>query len=144
MSYILLERKENRDYALKYLFEEVINIEDNDFVERYDANLFIENDLFGLLKNYFEGSPYKVLDYYFEGKIKPWHLKQGPKNYFKSKENRINAVKWLIEEELKWSEEDVIKGWCNELLLSMELIGLLSTQVEIVIIIFWMSLSWYL
>ena len=110
------KEKENRDYALKYLFEEVINIEDDDFVERYDANLFIENDLFGLLKNYFDGSPYKVLDYYFEGKIKPWHLKQGPKNYFKSKENRINAVKWLIEEELKWSEEDVIKGWCNELL----------------------------
>ena len=98
------------------MFEEVINIEDDDFVERYDVNLFIENDLFGLLKNYFDGSPYKVLDYYFEGKIKPWHLKQGPKNYFKSKENRINAVKWLIEEELKWSEEDVIKGWCNELL----------------------------
>ena len=58
-------------------------------------NLFIENDLFGLLKNYFDGSPYKVLDYYFEGKIKPWHLKQGPKNYFKSKENRINCADLL-------------------------------------------------
>ena len=42
--YIIGKKKENRDYALKYLFEEVINIKDDDFVERYDANLFIEND----------------------------------------------------------------------------------------------------
>ena len=40
-------------------------------IDKYnEANLFIENDLFGLLKNYFDGSPYKVLDYYFKGKIK--------------------------------------------------------------------------
>ncbi len=91
------KEKENRDYALKYLFEEIINIEDDDFCDKYDANLFINNDLFGLLKNYFDGSPYKVVEYYFEGKIKPWHLKQGPKNFYKSKENRVSAVKWLIE-----------------------------------------------
>ncbi|MBE5821197.1 MAG: DUF4046 domain-containing protein [Clostridiales bacterium] len=54
------------------------------------------------------GGLYNYVNYVYPGKYKPWEL-----NISKITDDiAMQAVKWLIEEELKWSKEEVCKNIC--------------------------------
>ena len=59
---------------------------------------FVEHGLCGLLTGFYNASPYLALKEAGYA-IKPWQMKNGvPRNYWKdSVENRIKAIKWLID-----------------------------------------------
>ncbi|MDO8339527.1 MAG: hypothetical protein Q7T16_02620 [Candidatus Burarchaeum sp.] len=63
-----------------------------------EFNDFHFNYLSGLISNYYNGSVYAaVSDAFPELNILPWELMQTPRGFYESKENRIAAVKWLVE-----------------------------------------------
>jgi len=59
---------------------------------------FYENRLVGLLNHYYNSSPYKaVKEVFHELNIKPWEITRTLRGFFDKKENRVVAVKWLVE-----------------------------------------------
>ena len=49
----------------------------------------------------FNGDLYTALNSVYPNRFKPWQFKQVPKGYWKSEDNCIKAIKWLVEEKLK-------------------------------------------
>ena len=63
---------------------------------------FHSNRLTGLLNKYYSGSPYAaVSEAYPELGIKQWEMAVKPQGFYKSKENCVNATRWLVEERLQ-------------------------------------------
>ena len=54
----------------------------------------------------FNGSPYFAIENAYPGKFKPWEVARVPKKIW-NMETAREATIWLIEEKLKWSDEDV-------------------------------------
>jgi hypothetical protein len=97
---------ENPIKAVKWLIEEKLQWSDEDIKQQLSGKTFIDNGLHGLLHNAFNNSPFKALDSTYPGRFKEWELSRVPKNYW-TKENAIKAIKWLIEEKLKWPDEEI-------------------------------------
>lgn len=93
------ESKENVDLALDWLFNERLKWSDDEIKEKFNTDIIMDNNLFGLLKIHFKGSPYELLNYYYPNKFNAWELKQTPKRYWSEKENRKKAIYWLIDKE---------------------------------------------
>ncbi len=59
---------------------------------------FEKNRLWGLICHHYGNSPYEAVnEAYPELNIKPWEMIQTPRGFYEKKENRIAAVKWLVE-----------------------------------------------
>ncbi|MCK4319658.1 hypothetical protein KAW38_03750 [Candidatus Micrarchaeota archaeon] len=83
-------KRKNRIKAIKWLIEK-LNKNPRD-ITRDD---FRDNRLRGLLTHY-NNSPYLAIKESYQ-KIKEWEMKTTPRSFFDKKENRVKAVKWLIE-----------------------------------------------
>lgn len=103
-------KKENRVYAIRDLIENVLKFDEEQVKKYLNQELFVKNNLNGLIMNYYNGSPFKALDEAYPNTYLPWELSCTPSNYWNSKENRIKATKWLFEIRLKWSVEDIKKN----------------------------------
>ncbi|MCK4319657.1 hypothetical protein KAW38_03745 [Candidatus Micrarchaeota archaeon] len=85
------DKKENRVKAIKWLIEK-LNKDPRDVT----WNDFRDNRLGGLLVGHYKSSPYLAIrDAY--PKIKEWEMISTPRSFFDKKENRIKAIKWMIE-----------------------------------------------
>ena len=104
VGYWTIER--NRRMALTWLFQVQLQWNDEDIKQKTKKKIFSENKLLGLLKTQFQSSPYKAIEFYTNGRIKPWEMRITPMSYFDSEENQIHAIKWLFEEKLQWNEND--------------------------------------
>jgi len=84
--------KENRIAAVKWLVEKLKKDPRDLTVEDFN-----KNRLRGVLP-YYGNSPYAAVnEAYPELNIKPWEMIQTPRGFYEKKENRIAAVKWLVE-----------------------------------------------
>ncbi len=92
--------------ATMWLIEEKLKWSDEDVRRNLSKNTFKENSLRGMLDVLFNGSPYLAIDNAYPGKFKPWELPSVPKKFW-NLETAKEATIWLIEEKLKWSDEDV-------------------------------------
>ena len=92
--------------ATIWLIEEKLKWSDEDVRRNLSQNTFKENSLRGMLDVLFNGSPYLAIDNAYPGKFKPWELPSVPKKFW-NLETAKEATIWLIEEKLKWSDEDV-------------------------------------
>ena len=92
--------------ATIWLIEEKLRWSDEDVRRNLSQNTFKENSLRGMLDVLFNGSPYLAIDNAYPGKFKPWELSSVPKKFW-NLETAKEATIWLIEEKLKWSDEDV-------------------------------------
>ena len=59
----------------------------------------------------FNDSPFQALNAVYPNQFKEWELKFVP-NKFWNKDTGIRATKWLIEEKLKWNEDDIKEKIC--------------------------------
>jgi hypothetical protein len=58
---------------------------------------FISNRVYGAMKQHGD-SPYSAISEAFpELEINPWEMLQTPHGFYKKKENRVAAVRWLVE-----------------------------------------------
>ena len=92
--------------ATIWLIEEKLKWSDDDIKEKLSANIFEKNSLGGMLVILFNDNPYFAIENAYPGKFKPWELSGTPK-YFWNLKTAIDATRWLIEEKLKWSDDDI-------------------------------------
>ena len=90
----------------KFLIEEKLKLTDEELKEQLSVNLFKDNKLFGMLECCFNYSPYQVINTTYPNKFKEWEFKNVP-NSFWNKERGIKVTKWLIEEKLKLTDEQL-------------------------------------
>ena len=111
--------------ATIWLIEEKLKWNDDDIKEKLSANTFIKNSLTGMLNVLFNGSAYLAINNAYPGKFKPWELPSVPKKNWNVKTAR-EATIWLIEEKLKWSDEDVRRNLSKNTFKENSLRGMLD------------------
>jgi hypothetical protein len=99
--------RENLIKALKWMFEEKLKWSSADIKKNYSHRTFIENGLECLINNeYLQRSTFRAIESVYPGRFKEWELKKVPRNFWTEK-TAIEAVKWLIEKKLRWTDENI-------------------------------------
>jgi hypothetical protein len=96
------ESKENRVAAVRWLVDK-LGRDPRDII----GEDFLSNRLRGLLP-FYNDSPYAALNeagYDFQ----PWEMLKTPRSFYESKENRMAAIRWLVDK-LKKEPRDITKG----------------------------------
>ncbi len=85
--------------AIRHLLEKVLpKLDPKDLT----VKIIQENGLSRPLQKFFGGRSYRAVTAAFpEIQIKPWEMKSTAKNFFKSKQNRVEAIKWLADVKLE-------------------------------------------
>ena len=117
--------KETAAKATRWLIEEKLKWTDEDIKNNLSCKTFHENGLFGMLVVVFNYIPYEVIENCYPGRLKPWEFKSVPNGYW-NKETAAKATRWLIEEKLKWNDEDIIKKLSRDVFYENGLIGMLN------------------
>ena len=110
----------------KWLIEEKLKLTDEEIKEQLSVNLFRDNSLCGMLRSCFDDSPYKVINSTYPNKFKEWEFKSVPMNFW-IKEKGIEATKWLIEEKLKLTDEEIKEQLSTNLFKDNRLDSMLDT-----------------
>lgn len=116
--------QEKREEALRWLFEQKLNWDIEDIKEKLTQKTFKENGFMGCFKFYNE-SPYEVVNAIYPNQIQPWELNKVASAYWKENNNKIKAIKWLIEVKMNWDIENVKKNLSRKVFLENGLGGLL-------------------
>jgi len=86
------EDEETRAAATRWLVDMVLKIDPR----KLTAKMLHQSRLGGMVRTYYRSSPYLVLK--AAGyEIMPWEMGITPQHYFDERENRIAAIKWLVE-----------------------------------------------
>ena len=109
----------------KYLIEEKLKLTDEEIKEQLSVKLFKDNKLSGMLQLCFNGSPYQAINTIYPNKFKEWEFKCTP-NSFWTKEKGIEATKWLVEEKLKLTDEELKEQLFKKLFKDNNLYGMLN------------------
>lgn len=100
--------EDNINDALNWLFEEKLKMDLPQLQKHFNTQLIKDYKLLGLLRYKFKSSPYLMINHYYPGKLKPWHLSNVPKNYWSNHENIKNAITWLVLDILQIKYESFI------------------------------------
>lgn len=104
---------ENYDWASKctrYLIEKVLKWDRGQICANFCSSILTKYKLMGMSRAVFGVNIFKTLDNAYPNEFMPWELQKCSKGYFDNEENRIKAVKWLIEDKLKWTREQVCEN----------------------------------
>lgn len=118
--------KEHGIEATKWLIEEKLKLTDTELKEQLSQKIFYENGLRGMLQVCFNGSPFEAINTTYSGKFKPWEFNQVPRSYW-TKEKGIEAVRWLIEEKLQLTSEQLKEKLSIKMFKENKLDGMLNT-----------------
>lgn len=99
--------KETGIEAVRWLIEERYRFDDEEVLKYFNYELFRNNGLHNMLKYVFDYSPYKALNSAYPNKYKAWQFQQSPRHCWDSDANCIEAIKWLIEDRLKFSDYEI-------------------------------------
>lgn len=117
---------ENSINAIKWLIEDKLKWTDEDIKEKLNVQIFREYRLKSMLALTFNSSPYQAINTVYPNQFRAWELIQVPENYW-TVENAIQAVKWLIEDKLKWTDEEIKEKFCGSIFNKYKLNGLLAS-----------------
>ena len=111
--------------AIKWLIEGKLKLSDEEVLKHWSVKFLRANGFQGMIETVFSGSPYLAIEAAYPGKFKPWEFKCTPQDFW-TKEMAIEAIKWLIEDKLKLSDEEVLKRWSANFLRTNRLQGMLG------------------
>ena len=111
--------------AIKWLIEDKLKLTEEELKETLSQDLFFKNGLSGLLMKKFNGSPVKAINHAYKNKYKPWEFKTVGHKYWNN-ETLIMAIKWLIEDKLKLSDNELKEQLSVKLFKDNGLISLLN------------------
>lgn len=94
------------------------------FVSTVTKQMLVDNDLGGLL-DYCNNSPYTALKIAFGDTFNPWDMVSAPNGYW-TRHTAISSIKKLIEEDLKWSEDDIKNNISKSIFQQHNLSGMLN------------------
>lgn len=92
--------------VFKYLIEEKLNLSDEE-IKTISLKFFVKYKLSGMIIQCFNNSPSQVIMKSYPNRFKIWELSRVPLNYWNEKTAK-EAIKYLIEEKLKWSRNDIL------------------------------------
>ncbi|MEO2202296.1 hypothetical protein ABGV42_00915 [Paenibacillus pabuli] len=104
-----LKEDDSMRRILIHFFENIMQWSRDEIAANLDGELLKKYKLLGIY-SHFNGGTYDLLNFTYPGEYMPWELKKVPQNYW-NEETYAIATRWLFEEKLKWSHEDV----CNNL-----------------------------
>lgn len=87
---------------------------EEDIKKNFNLKLLRENGLGGLATKS-SCIPYKAIDFAYPGRFKPCEFKMSLGGIWDSDETKLEAIKWLVKEKLKFSNDD-IRGKLNKML----------------------------
>ena len=96
---------------VRYLIEEVLQWDDEDIKTKFGTKIIRQYKLAGMLKYVYYKRLFDMMDDAYPGKFHPWELQSSPNGFWRDVGNCIDATRWLINEKLKWSKEDIIKHY---------------------------------
>lgn len=94
--------------ATRWLLEEKLKLSKDDIPRKVSTKLFQDNGLGGMLTFLYKGSVFRAINSAYPNKYKEWELNRVPSNFW-TNEKAIEATKWLVEDRLKLSKEDISK-----------------------------------
>ncbi|MCW1941638.1 hypothetical protein OMD49_28825 [Bacillus anthracis] len=112
-----LQKKEDALKILELKIKQQEKLQQKQLLTFFDKKWLIENNLAISLINFWNGSPYEMLNDLHPNKFKEWQLKDLPKGYWlgKSPSEALEALRWIIEEKEQLIEEQILqvynKGW---------------------------------
>ena len=99
---------------VRYLIEEILHWNSEDVKKKLRKKTFYKYKLSGMICAKYRSSPYLVISHaYPEREYKPWDFVNSPNSYWQGEEGRqhgIEAIRWLFEEKLEWTEEEIKKN----------------------------------
>lgn len=99
----------------RYLIEDILKWSDDDIREKLNQKIFVKYRLGGMLYIVFKNSPYSAINNAYPNRFKPWEFKKVPINTW-NKETAIKALKWVVKEKLKLSDEELLELYSEEFL----------------------------
>lgn len=111
--------------ATQWLIEEKLKWDENEIKERLNYSVFSCNKLNGMLSVVYNDSVFEALNAAYPNKYLPWDLSSVSKKFWKNKDNVKSALKWLIENKLKFSNKEIETNLTIDLIIQNGLSGLL-------------------
>ncbi|MVX64830.1 hypothetical protein GKZ28_14115 [Clostridium chromiireducens] len=118
--------RENAIAAMKWLIEEKLKWSEKDIIKNLNQDVFKANNLIGMLNKAFNCRLFEAIDSTYPGKFKKWEIGDHVRNDYWTKEEGILAVKWLIEDKLKWSDDDIKKNYTRQIYKDNNLYGMIQ------------------
>jgi len=112
--------------ATKWLIEEKLRWTGSDLKEKIDVKIFTNYGLTGMLKAIYHYCIWQAINAAYPNQFKEWELKNTPYNFW-NETTAIQATKWLIEEKLKWTKEDIKEKLSQKVFIDNGLSGMLQT-----------------
>ncbi|PGZ57889.1 hypothetical protein COE58_24440 [Bacillus cereus] len=106
--------------ALKWTIEIKENMTDTEIRKLFSVDWLKEKGLATPLRKYWMDSPYKMINDLYPGRFKEWEMKATP-NKFWEKEKSLEALKWIIEEREKLTDEELRKVYTRKWLINQGL-----------------------
>ena len=121
------EALDNAVKCIKHLIEDILKLSDDELKEQLSTKVFHKNKLGGMLVSCFNNSPFEAINYAYPNKFKIWEFKQVSRGYWKCINHGIEATKWLIEEHLKFTDEELKEQLSRKTFVENGLDGMLTT-----------------
>lgn len=126
-----ISKKEGKKVALKllkHLIETRLKLDIDGIINNLSKEFILTNKLWTPCKLYFGRSAIKYLMQVYPNKYKAFEFVKCriPQSYWCEKENRVDAIKWLIEEKLQWSLDDIKEKFSRKILLDYGLATLMT------------------
>ncbi len=99
--------------AVKWLVEDKLKWDEETLKKNLCKEIFKENNLYGMIQRCFNSSPVTAIIATYPGKFHVWEFPNVPVNYW-TFETACEATKWLIENKLRWSKNDIITNYSRE------------------------------
>jgi hypothetical protein len=113
---------------LKYLIETRLNLNRDQILSNISKEFILSNKLWTPCKLYFGKSAVKYLMDLYPNKYIAFELTNSriPQSYWCDRENRVQAIRWLFEEKLQWSLDEIKEYFNRSLLKNYGLATLMS------------------
>ena len=109
------EAKQNAAKCTRFAIEELLKLDDEEVKKVVNTTFFKKIKLLGMVSICFDDSPFKALDNAYPNKFKPWQLGTVSMSYWVDINNVIHATKWLVEEQLKFTDQEIKDKLCRKM-----------------------------
>ncbi len=94
---------------IRFLIKDFLQMDAQDLLQNSDSTFFIRYKIQNIYR-YFNYSVNRLLQNAFPEQIAPWMSSRIPENYWEKGENRLQAIRWLVEEKLQLNPEILKKS----------------------------------
>lgn len=112
---------------IKYIIEDVKHWSDDEILKKFNVAFMKENRIAGVFNMYYHGCCYELLNTVYPNKYRPWEMSIAPTNYW-NEQTIAEATRWLIEDKLKWTKEEMISNITKDYFIDNCLGGMITDK----------------